>query len=86
MAKIRFIVSCVLTVLCLMIHACNYSDGKKEESVFTQLPEIQEIKPLKPVKIKLKRSTGGNYSWDLHGDNADRIIDIDKKLRAALDQ
>jgi len=48
-------------------------------------PDIQQIKPKKPVKIKLKRSAKGEYSWDLAGDSVDDIIKADKRLRKMLE-
>jgi len=47
-------------------------------------PEIQQIKPMKPVKVKLKRSAEGKYSWDLSGDNVDEVVRIDKRLKKLL--
>jgi hypothetical protein len=47
-------------------------------------PEIQQIKPKKPVKIKLKRSAEGKYSWDLSGDDVDEVVRIDKRLKKLL--
>jgi hypothetical protein len=48
---------------------------------FTKNPEIQQVKPKKPVRIKLKRTAKGVYSWDLTGDDIDEILKIDKQLR-----
>ncbi len=42
------------------------------------------IKPKKPVKIKLKRSAKGEYSWDLSGSDVDKIIKVDKRLRESI--
>lgn len=84
MADMRIIVFFLLSAVLLPVQACDYSGARQEESVFTQVPEIQEIKPRKPVKIKLKRNTKGDYSWDLSGDNADKVIEIDKQLRKSL--
>ena len=47
-------------------------------------PEIQQVKPRKPVKIRLKRSSEGKYTWDLTGDDVDEIVRADKKLRKLL--
>ena len=47
-------------------------------------PEIQQVKPRKPVRIKLKRSTEGKYTWDLSGDDADEFVKADKRLRKLL--
>ncbi len=51
---------------------------------FKKQPEIQQIKPKKPVKIKLKRLSNGNYTWDLTGDNIQEIIKIDRELKKLL--
>lgn len=47
-------------------------------------PEIQQVKPRKPVKIKLKRSPDGKYTWDLTGDDVDQIVRVDKRLKKLL--
>jgi len=47
-------------------------------------PEIQQVKPRKPVKIRLKRSAEGKYTWDLTGDDVDEIVRSDKRLRKLL--
>lgn len=47
-------------------------------------PEIQQIKPRKPVKIRLKRSAEGKYTWDLTGDDVDEVVRADKRLRRLL--
>lgn len=51
----------------------------------TKSPEIQQIKPKKPVKIKLKRGAKGEYSWDLSGDSVDDVVRADKRLRKLLE-
>lgn len=51
---------------------------------FTKKPEIQQIKPKKPVKIKLKRTVDGRYTWDLTGDDVAEIVQADKRLRKLL--
>jgi hypothetical protein len=51
---------------------------------FKKQPEIQQIKPQKPVKIKLKRLANGTYTWDLTGDNVKEILRIDRELRKQL--
>jgi len=47
-------------------------------------PEIQQVKPKKPVKIRLKRSSEGKYTWDLAGDDADEVVRTDKRLKKLL--
>ena len=47
-------------------------------------PEIQQVKPKKPVRIKLKRLADGKYTWDLTGDDVDEIVRADKRLKKLL--
>lgn len=47
-------------------------------------PELQQVKPKKPVKIRLKRSAEGRYTWDLTGDDVDEIVRADKRLKKLL--
>lgn len=61
------------------------AEPEHKDFQFEKKPELRHIHPGKPVKIKLKRSTTGKYSWDLTGDNLSEIIDIDSKLRKLLD-
>lgn len=75
----------VLFVIFLLISACTRTEDKQQEPlVFKEIPQIQEIKPEKPPKIKLKRDKKDEYSWEISGDNVDEIIKIDKKLRESL--
>jgi len=46
--------------------------------------EIQNIKPKKPVKIKLHRSANNEYTWDITGDRFDEICRADSRLRKLL--
>jgi len=58
--------------------------AEKENFQFKKQPEIQQVKPKKPVKIKLKRSAEGKYSWELDGDDVDEIVRIDRRLKKLL--
>ena len=51
---------------------------------FTKKPEIQQVKPKKPVKIKLHRNANGEYVWDLTGDSVDDIVRADSRLKKLL--
>ncbi len=68
------------------LYTCANDSIDSKERVFKQIPELREIKPHKPVKIKLKRNAQGEYSWDLSGNDADKIIAADKKLRESLEK
>lgn len=57
---------------------------EKTDFQFKKQPEIQQVKPQKPVKIKLHRNAKGEYSWELSGDNVDEIANTDRKLRKLL--
>jgi len=58
---------------------------KKPPVQFSRNPDISQIKPHKPVKIKLHRSGKGEYQWDITGDNADDVARADKRLRKLLE-
>jgi|GEM_PF-987655 len=58
--------------------------AERSDIQFTKQPEIQQVRPQKPVKIRLHRNAKGEYSWDLNGDNVDEIVNVDKKLRKLL--
>ena len=84
MAKRNILAVLLLIVLLLMISACSRSEGGRQEAVFKQVAEIAEIRPGSPVKIKLKRNGDGNYSWELSGDDAEKVLLADKKLKESL--
>jgi len=69
-----------LTLWCTAIAVA----AERSDIQFTKQPEIQQVRPQKPVKIKLHRNAKGEYSWDLNGDNVDEIVTADKKLRKLL--
>ena len=77
------LILCAISLL-IFAHACTDSKGKQDEPVFRQIPEIQELKPEKPLKIKLKRNAKDDYSWEINGDNVDEIVGADKQLRKDL--
>ena len=68
----------------LFIYACSRTEDKQQQPVFKQVPQIQEIKPERPAKIKLKRDSKEGYSWEISGDDVEEIIKADKKLRNDL--
>ena len=83
--NVRQVVNILMVVFLLIAApACTDTEDEQQTPVFGQVPEIQEIKPQKPVKIKLKRNTKGEYSWDISGDNVDEIIKADKRLKEGL--
>jgi hypothetical protein len=85
MAERKILLLLLATLLFLPLLACTDS-GKEKGPVFKKLPGISEIKPQKPVKIKLKKNASGSYSWEVTGNDADEIIEADKKLRKAIEK
>jgi len=51
---------------------------------FERQPEIERVKPEKPVRIKLRRLAEGRYTWELTGDDVNEIVRTDKQLRKLL--
>jgi hypothetical protein len=68
--------------LCFIVSAAHAAE--KENFQFKKQPELQQIRPKKPVRIKLKRTSKDEYSWELAGDDVDEIIKTDRKLRRQL--
>jgi len=80
MGFLKGLIIVLLTLWCTgIVVAAEPSDIQ-----FTKQPEIQQVRPQKPVKIRLHRNAKGEYSWDLNGDNVDEIVNADKKLRKLL--
>ena len=75
MGKKIFIYLAVLILLC----SCTSSRGQEEIS-FQEIKELKEIKPPRPVKIKFKRSVAGKYSWEITGEDEERIITINRRF------
>ncbi|TNF53613.1 hypothetical protein EP227_05675 [bacterium] len=80
----RFLLLSIMILLILPVQAC--SDTEEEPVVYKTVPEIQSIKPQKPAKIKLKRNTKGEYSWDISGDDADKVLEANRKLEESLEK
>lgn len=77
-----------LNIIIIAISLCFFPSAayaaEKNNFQFKKQPELQQIKPKKPVKIKLRRSAKDEYIWELTGDDADEILKTDKKLRKML--
>jgi hypothetical protein len=77
--SLSFIIS--LFLACFIGCACS-ADNKPAQ--FEKQPEIRQVKPQKPVKIRLKRSPDGKYTWDITGDDVNEVVRADKRLRKLL--
>ena len=75
----------VIAFLSLALLSCG---SRPEEKVppptFKQAPQIADVKPQKPVKIRLKRNSKDDYSWEITGDSVDEVVKADRQLRKLL--
>jgi type II secretory pathway component PulC len=77
-----FIMSFIIVFSVVFLSSFAFSVDKNIQ--IKKQPEIQQVKPKKPVKIKLKRSAEGKYTWELSGDDVDEIVKADKRLKKLL--
>lgn len=71
-------------LVCLLAGSPAVYAAEKPGFQFTKQPELQQIRPKKPVKIKLKRTAKDEYSWELSGDDVEEIVRADHRLRKML--
>ncbi len=76
----------LIIVTVLLLSLCSAHSAEKQGFAFKKQPELQQIRPKKPVRIKLRRTAKDEYTWELAGDDVDEIIKTDKRLRNALNQ
>ncbi|MCX8070814.1 MAG: hypothetical protein N2738_09950, partial [Thermodesulfovibrionales bacterium] len=53
-----------------------FAQEKKEATQsfkFTKEQQVQQIKPKKPLRVKVHRNAKGEYTWDITGDNLSLI-------------
>jgi predicted secreted protein len=79
----RYIKIYSVLILLLLLAAVAIA-AEKTEFQFKKQPELQQLRPKKPVRIKLRRSPKSEYTWELAGDDADEIVRTDRKLRKML--
>ena len=84
MGKLRPASVLLIMLLLFPVQACTNSDNDKEAAVFKKQPELQMIRPQRPVNIKLKRNASGSYSWEVKGNDPDKVLEADEKLRKSL--
>lgn len=56
-------------------------DSESDGPVIGRKAELYGIRPEKPVTIKLKRGSRGEYTWEITGDDPEKVSDADMKLR-----
>lgn len=64
--------------------SCNGDADVDKGFQLKQDKTLSRIRPEKPVNIKLKRNFTGGYSWEIKGDNVEKIIEADKRLRKTI--
>ncbi len=64
--------------------SCTNNSVDKPDFEFSRDENIMKIIPPKPVRIKVKRSVKGQYSWELTGKSMEEIIMINKTLEREL--
>ena len=64
--------------------SCNFKSENEKGFSLKNDRSLSQIRPQKPVRIELKRNVKGSYSWDIKGDNVNKIIEVDRKLRKSL--
>jgi hypothetical protein len=77
----------IISVFAMLLSLLPYyvlSTDKNQPFQYAKNPQIQQIKPKKPVRVKLHRTAKGEYSWDLTGDDVDEVYRSDKRLRKLL--
>ena len=68
----------------MLLTPVSVSAADKDGFQFKKQPELQQIKPKKPVKIRLRRSPKDEYTWELAGDDAEELVKTDRSLRKML--
>lgn len=84
MSRLRIFYFLLMLLFIHSVQGCTDNATGQNDTAFKQIPELKQIKPERPVKIKLKRNSSGDYSWDLNGDDAGKIIEVNSKLRDSL--
>lgn len=74
----------IIFLLAFIFFAPVLSRAEEPVYKFRENPEIKQVTPKKPVRIKLKRLSGGGYTWEITGDDAEEVLKADKKLRETL--
>ena len=66
--------------------AASEEEAEDDAPVIGRKAELYGIRPEKPVTIKLKRDAKGGYTWEITGDDPDKVTDADTKLRQYINR
>jgi hypothetical protein len=79
------IIPAVLILLMLFAgFSCAKDHSGEAELKISRDEDLAKIRPEKPVRIQLKRKENGTYSWEITGDDVEKIIAADRKLEKSL--
>ncbi|MCX8026704.1 MAG: hypothetical protein N3A62_02455 [Thermodesulfovibrionales bacterium] len=86
--RLKTVIISIILILLMFVtqNPCVASDKKElpKAPSFSKDSQIQQVKPKKPIRIKLHRNAKGEYTWDITGDNPDEIVKADNRLRRLL--
>lgn len=83
--QLKSLLTSLIIVLCISYP--SFAQDKKDTPQsfkFTKEQQVQQIKPKKPLRVKIHRNAKGEYTWDITGDNIDEIVRADARLRKLL--
>ncbi|GAB4533955.1 MAG: hypothetical protein Fur0020_00090 [Thermodesulfovibrionia bacterium] len=84
MFKWRMFLVLLMMTLLLSLQSCKGSESNQKGLEYQTVSEIKDVKPEKPIRVKLKRDKNGEYSWEISGEDVDRIIETDKRIRGSV--
>ena len=73
----------LVAALCLLL-AAPLAAAQQGGFRFSTDPAIAQVMPEKPVKVKIKRLSGGNYAWEITGEDVREVLRADEELRKGL--
>ena len=79
----RFLFMAALISICILL-VLHFAPAEEKTLQVRKQPEIEQVRPGKPVRIHVRRSAEGKYTWDLTGDDVDQIVKADKRLKKLL--
>jgi predicted secreted protein len=82
--NLKFLFLFLISIILIFSQIKESEAEQKQTFQFSKDQQIQQMKPKKPVRIKLHRNAKGEYSWDITGDNVDEVVSADKRLRKLL--
>ena len=82
--SVFFILMLIFVISPVLPYDVTHCADSRPPLQFSKNRDVQQVKPKRPVKIKLHRNTKGEYMWDITGDNADEVAKADARLRNLL--